>query len=154
MADSSDNVGAYEEFLDIAKLSLVRQGSLLTSDVGDARDLPGGALSSLAKLGPDQPRRGPSGRARRVLHNLTTDHWRRRRGRRLVPLTSQSQGNNRVSPQRRFRDWPNSASAPSYRPGRVEQAELNSAADRGRFEQGRRRLSQSPRWLLVEPYPS
>lgn len=90
MANSKDE-DAYERFFGVSKRSLMSQAFLFTGDVEDSRDL---VQEVLFRAWREWPRisqyEDPQGWARRVLHNLITDHWRQKRGRRLVPLTPDS----------------------------------------------------------------
>jgi RNA polymerase sigma-70 factor (ECF subfamily) len=90
LADSKDENG-YEGFFDVAKRSLMSQAFLFTGDVEDSRDL---VQEVLFRAWREWPRisqyEDPQGWARRVLHNLTTDHWRQKRGRHLVRLEPDS----------------------------------------------------------------
>lgn len=86
MADSNDESG-YERFFDVAKRSLMSQAFLFTGDIEDSRDLVQEVLFRAWREWPRISRyEDPQGWARRVLHNLTTDHWRQKRGRTLVRL--------------------------------------------------------------------
>ncbi|MGA3215699.1 MAG: sigma factor [Acidimicrobiales bacterium] len=91
LADSS-GVGGYEEFFDVAKRSLVSQALLFTGHVEDARDHLQEVLFRACREWDRISRyEDPQGWACRAPHNLSTDHWRRKRGRRLVQLTAESQ---------------------------------------------------------------
>lgn len=91
MADSNDEDG-YERFFDQAKRSLMSQAFLLTGDIEDSRDLVQEVLFRAWREWPRISRyEDPQGWARRVLHNLTTDHWRQKRRRRLVQIKPDSQ---------------------------------------------------------------
>lgn len=86
MVDSSAE-DDYERFFDVAKRSLMGQAFLLTGEIEDSRDLVQEVLFRAWREWPRISRyEDPQGWARRVLHNLTTDRWRRERGRRLVKL--------------------------------------------------------------------
>jgi RNA polymerase sigma-70 factor, ECF subfamily len=90
LADSKDESG-YEAFFDVAKRSLMAQAFLLTGDVEDSRDLVQEVLFRAWRQWPRISQyEDPHGWARRVLHNMTTDRWRRERGRRLVELRPDS----------------------------------------------------------------
>ena len=94
MADSSAE-GDYGRFFDVARRSLMGQAFLLTGDIEDSRDLVQEVLFRAWREWPRVSRyEDPQGWARRVLLNLTTDRWRRERGRRRASLKPDS----RVSP--------------------------------------------------------
>jgi RNA polymerase sigma-70 factor (ECF subfamily) len=90
LADSSEESG-YRCFFDVAKRSLMAQAFLLTGDIEDSRDLVQEVLFRAWREWNRISRYDdPQGWARRVLHNLTTDRWRRERGRRFVELSPEA----------------------------------------------------------------
>ncbi|MFN8193287.1 MAG: SigE family RNA polymerase sigma factor [Nocardioidaceae bacterium] len=69
----------FEDWVGARSASLARSAYLLTTDVQLAEDLLQDTLARVAQHWPELSRRGtPDAYARRVMHNLAIDRWRRR----------------------------------------------------------------------------
>ncbi len=70
----------FEDWVGARSATLARSAYLLTTDVHLAEDLLQDTLARVAQHWPDLVKRGsPDAYARRVMHNLAIDWWRRRR---------------------------------------------------------------------------